>query len=85
MRIARRTARWLAGGWLEEVGDLLERGYRDTRAMESVGYRQVREHLDGTLSDRELHGAIVRATRTFVRRQRTWLRDQPVTWLPAAS
>lgn len=85
VRIARRTARWLAGGWLEEVGDLLERGYRDTRAMESVGYRQVREHLDGTLSDRELHGAIVRATRTFVRRQRTWLRDQPVTWLPAAS
>lgn len=83
-RIHRRTARWLEEGWLEEVADLLDRGYRDTRAMESVGYRQVRDHLDGSLSRSDLATAIVRATRTFVRRQRTWLRDQPVTWLSSA-
>ncbi|HHH30834.1 MAG TPA: tRNA (adenosine(37)-N6)-dimethylallyltransferase MiaA [Polyangiaceae bacterium] len=80
-RIARRTASWLAGGWLDEVRDLIARGYRDTRPMDSVGYRQVREHLEGKLAEDELRPAIVRATRTFVRRQRTWLRDQPVTWL----
>jgi tRNA dimethylallyltransferase len=80
-RIERRAAAWLDGGWLDEVRDLIARGYRDTRAMSSVGYRQVRDHLEGELPESELQGAIVRATRTFVRRQRTWLRDQPVTWL----
>lgn len=82
-RIERRTSGWLAGGWLDEVEDLIARGYRHTRAMESVGYRQVRDHLDGQLPRSELDASIVRATRIFVRRQRTWLRDQPVTWLHA--
>ena len=49
--------------------------------MGSVGYRQVREHLDGAIPAEDLAGAIVRATRVFVRRQRTWLRDEPVTWV----
>lgn len=80
-RIAARTAGWLAHGWQDEVRGLLRDGYREARAMGSVGYRQVREHLDGELPATELEAAIVRATRVFVRRQRTWLREQPVTWL----
>jgi tRNA dimethylallyltransferase len=81
-RITARTAAWLDGGWVEEVRRLLEAGYRHARAMEAVGYRQVRDHLDGQLAAADLHDTIVRATRTFVRRQRTWLRDQNVKWLP---
>ncbi len=85
-RIAQRTHAWLSGGWIEEVVSLLSAGYREARAMSAVGYCQVRAHLDGELPREELHEAIVRATRTFVRRQRTWLRDQPVQWLqPAAA
>lgn len=80
-RIERRCAHWLEHGWLDEVRRLVAMGYRDTRAMESVGYRQVRAHLQGEISGEDLPVQIVRATRTFVRRQRTWLRDQPVTWL----
>jgi tRNA dimethylallyltransferase len=80
-RIAERTAHWLAGGWIDEVASLLERGYGRARAMGSVGYRQVRAHLAGELARADLEAAVVRATRVFVRRQRTWLRDQPVTWL----
>ncbi|MEJ7735446.1 MAG: hypothetical protein WKG00_40450 [Polyangiaceae bacterium] len=58
------------------------RGYGEARAMSSVGYRQVRDHLRGELPGDELLGAVVRATRVFARRQRTWLRDLPVEWLP---
>ncbi len=46
-RIAARTARWLAEGWVDEVRGLVERGFGGSRAMGSVGYRQVKEHLDG--------------------------------------
>jgi tRNA dimethylallyltransferase len=80
-RIAGRTKRALASGWIEEVERLVELGYRDTRPMKSVGYHQVVEHLDGKLPMAELAPAIDRATRVFARRQRTWLRDQPVAWL----
>lgn len=80
-RIAARTSAWLERGFIEEVAQLVERGYGDARAMRSVGYRQVKEHLDGKLMRAELETAIVRATRIFARRQRTWLRDEPVVWV----
>jgi tRNA dimethylallyltransferase len=80
-RIAERTTRWLDAGWISEVENLIARGYGEARPMRSVGYRQVLEHVRGELAREELEEAIVRATRTFVRRQRTWLREQPVLWL----
>jgi tRNA dimethylallyltransferase len=79
-RIRGRARAWLAEGWIEEVQTLLARGYGEARAMASVGYRQVRDYLEGTLAREVLEDAIVRATRVFARRQRTWLRDQPVGW-----
>lgn len=82
-RIAARTESWLNSGWIDEVEGLVARGYGGARAMGSVGYRQVHEHVEGKLARAELGPAIVRATRVFVRRQRTWLRDQPVRWVRA--
>jgi tRNA dimethylallyltransferase len=81
LRIEARTAAWLAAGWVDEVRGLVEKGYGQARALGSVGYRQVQEHLEGALPKAELGPAIVRATRVFVRRQRTWLRDEDVTWV----
>ena len=44
---------------------------------------QIAEALasEGPTNDDELGDRIYRATRVFVRRQRTWLRDEPVEWL----
>jgi tRNA dimethylallyltransferase len=83
--IATRVRAMLAAGLVHEVERLLAEGFGDARAMGSVGYRQVREaQAAGTVRDETaLADAIVRATRVFARRQRTWLRDQPVEWLPA--
>jgi len=80
-RIARRTERLLAAGFVEEVAELIRLGYRDARAMSSVGYRQVLACVEGRLSREELAPAINRATKVFARRQRTWLREEPVVWL----
>ncbi len=81
--IAERVAAMLRAGWVAEVEALLARGFGEARAMGSVGYRQVREalHNDTATDEEALASAIVRATRVFARRQRTWLRDQPVEWL----
>jgi tRNA dimethylallyltransferase len=83
--IAARVRGMLAAGWVREVEGLIAAGFGTARAMASVGYRQVSEAIAaGTVGDEAvLADAIVRATRVFARRQRTWLRDQPVEWLPA--
>jgi tRNA dimethylallyltransferase len=83
--IATRVRGMLAAGWVREVEALIAAGFGAARAMASVGYRQVCEAIAaGTVRDEAaLADAIVRATRVFARRQRTWLRDQPVEWLPA--
>jgi tRNA dimethylallyltransferase len=80
-RIARRTARWLQDGWIDEVRRLVEDGYGATRPMGSVGYRQVLDRIEGRLEPALLEDSINQATRVFVRRQMTWLREEPVRWL----
>jgi tRNA dimethylallyltransferase len=84
-RVRARTQAFLAASWVDEVRGLAAEGYADTRPMQSVGYRQVLAHVRGELPQGELAPAIDRATRVFVRRQRTWLRDQPVHWLPPST
>lgn len=49
--------------------------------MGSVGYAEVRDHVEGRLDRAELRDAIVRSTRVFARRQRTWLKRADVEWL----
>lgn len=90
-RIAARVHAWLDGGWIDEVRALLAAGYGRSRAMASVGYREVRTYVDaldahggpaeGTLSREQLEILAVRSTRIFARRQRTWLHHADVTWL----
>jgi tRNA dimethylallyltransferase len=80
-RIEARVHAWLANGWIEEVESLRTRGYGGARAMSSVGYAQIGAMLSGAIPRDELAGAIVRATRLFARRQRTWLNHASVTWI----
>jgi tRNA dimethylallyltransferase len=79
--IAARVRAMLEAGWVSEVQQLIQRGFTEARVMQSVGYRQV---FDAVRAEKSPDAdEIVRATRVFARRQRTWLRDQPVEWLPA--
>jgi tRNA dimethylallyltransferase len=82
-RIEQRVAGMFERGWLDEVRGLLADGYAEARALRSVGYRQVAEALasGGAIDRATLNESVCRATRIFVRRQLTWLRDEPVTWL----
>ncbi len=84
-RITTRVRAWLAGGWEDEVRRLVDAGYGESRAMGSVGYREVRAHVAGAgpvePAAADLETLIVRSTRVFARRQRTWLNHVPVRWL----
>ncbi|GAC1352725.1 MAG: tRNA (adenosine(37)-N6)-dimethylallyltransferase MiaA [Polyangiales bacterium] len=84
-RIAHRVSAMISRGLIEEVQQLLSRGYHEARAMQSVGYAQVKEFIDGGLERGALEEKISRATRIFARRQRTWLKGGDVAWIDAAS
>jgi len=86
-RILARCKEMLAAGWLEEARALAERGYAGTRPFASVGYKEVALAIESgkAIALPELELSIYRATRIFARRQRTWLRDQAVEWLPPGS
>ena len=87
LRIRTRCQAMLAAGWIDEARELLARGYQESRPFASVGYKQVALALQTgkPIDHAELELSIFRATRVFARRQRTWLRDQPIEWLPPGS
>lgn len=84
-RVARRVARMFAAGLVAETRALLDHGLRDGRtAARALGYQQVVAALDGDGDLSTAAADTVRATRRFVRRQRSWFRrDHRVRWLDA--
>jgi tRNA dimethylallyltransferase len=85
-RIEQRVDTMFAHGLVDEVRALLPLGLRDGRtASRALGYQQVLTALDGDGDVATAVAETVRATRRFVRRQRSWFRrDQRITWLDAA-
>jgi tRNA dimethylallyltransferase len=81
-RIAARVDRMWAAGFVAEVEALAADGLREgPTASRALGYAQVLDQLAGTLSAEEARESTVRATRRFVRRQRSWFRREPaVRW-----
>ena len=76
-RIEKRFDAMLAGGFVDEVVKLRQRG--DLRpempSMRCVGYRQVWEYLDGAVDHPTMRDKGVFATRQLCKRQLTWLRS----------
>jgi tRNA dimethylallyltransferase len=85
-RIADRVAQMWAAGLVDEVRGLVARGLREGRtARAALGYQQVLAHVAGELTEPGAHAETVRATRRFVRRQRSWFRRDPrLVWLDGA-
>jgi tRNA dimethylallyltransferase len=86
-RLRERIREMIAQGFRDEVQSLIARGYEKARAMDAVGYRQVREAVlsDEAVSDEELLQRVTQVTRIFARRQRTWLRDEAQTKLKSSA
>jgi tRNA dimethylallyltransferase len=88
-RIKKRTEAMLAAGLVAEVEDLLSQGVPESiKPMQSIGYRQVVDFLQGRLPRETLADAITAATRQYAKRQCTWFRklkpDIHVKVLPPA-
>lgn len=74
-RIDQRIDAMLAAGWLEEVKTLIP--FRHLPALQTVGYQELFDYLDGTHSMEEAIQKIRINTWHYARRQKTWWRRQP--------
>jgi tRNA dimethylallyltransferase len=81
-RINARVEAMLAAGWAGEVRGLIAAGIpRDAKPFQFIGYRQLRDHLEGRLGQGEMMAKIQQATRRYAKRQLTWFRREPgVRW-----
>jgi tRNA dimethylallyltransferase len=80
-RINARGAAMFAAGLVEETRGLLAR-YGAVKALDSLGYKQARGVVDGTLSEEAAIAAAQQGHRNYAKRQMTWFRREPeVQWM----
>lgn len=77
-----RVDRMINEGLVEEVRSL--QAYRDVNALQTVGYSEIFEHLDGKTSLAVAIEEIKKNTRQYAKRQMTWFKkDKEVFWINA--
>ncbi len=78
-RINKRVDLMLEDGWLEEARSVYEK--RHLNALNTVGYKELFQHLEGELTLEEATEKIKINTRRFAKRQMTWFKkDSEVEW-----
>jgi len=78
-RINRRVDKMIADGLVEEVRSLTP--FKKYNALNTVGYSELFDYLDGKLSFEDAVSAIKQNTRRFAKRQLTWFRrDEEINW-----
>jgi tRNA dimethylallyltransferase len=77
-----RVDKMIQDGLVEEVSSL--KGYRDVNALQTVGYSEIFEHLDGKMSLETAIEEIKKNTRQYAKRQMTWFKkDKEINWVNA--
>jgi tRNA dimethylallyltransferase len=74
-RINQRVDNMMDAGLLEEVRSLLP--YRRLKSLNTVGYSELFDYLDGKTSLEEAINRIKQHTRNYAKRQLTWFRKDP--------
>ena len=83
-RLDARVETMFRSGLIEEVQGLLASGLTgQEKPFESLGYKQVLQHLHGEITREEAAGSTQIETRRYAKRQGTWFRQEKnVHWLP---
>ncbi len=81
-RINLRVDKMIEQGLIEEVRQILEEYKSFPTAMQALGYKEVKEYLEGILTKEEMIEKIKQETRRYAKRQLTWFRRNKQTiWL----
>jgi len=80
--ITHRVHAMMTAGLVEEVRAVLP--YRHHNALQTVGYKEIFDYLDGRITLEEATEQIIIHTRQYAKRQLTWFRKDPaIQWFDA--
>ncbi len=81
-RINKRVDIMIESGLIQEVKDLLSKGYHSGLvSMQGLGYKEIIKYLQGQYTYQEAVYILKRDTRRFAKRQITWFkRDDRIMW-----
>ena len=81
-RINLRVDLMIQAGLVDEVKQLLKKYNEFPTAMQGLGYKEVKEYLDGDITEEEMVEKIKQESRHYAKRQLTWFRQyKDATWL----
>lgn len=81
-RINKRVDIMLEKGLIDEVKSLLEKYSEFPTSMQGLGYKEVKQYLDGKLNKEEMIEKIKQESRRYAKRQFTWFRKNKQTiWI----
>ena len=85
-RIEHRVDRMMEKGLIEEVRWLMKKGYTfGINALNTVGYKEVFDFIEGRQTHEEMVRLIKQNTRRYAKRQLTWFRaDKRIRWIPVS-
>jgi tRNA dimethylallyltransferase len=85
-RINHRIDEMIENGLVEEVRELKARGYLSgMNALNTVGYKETFDFIDGKLAKEEMIRLIKQNSRRYAKRQLTWFRaDKRIRWIPVS-
>ncbi|WP_427160822.1 tRNA (adenosine(37)-N6)-dimethylallyltransferase MiaA [Aliinostoc sp. HNIBRCY26] len=80
-RIAKRTAQMIKDGLVGEVEYLCQKYGADLPLLNTLGYQEIKQYLNGEISLDIAKELTILHTRQFAKRQRTWFRAYPqIEW-----
>ena len=85
-RIQKRTTAMIQAGLVAETEHLITKYGQDLPLLNTLGYAEIKQYLQGKVTLKEAEELIVIHTRQFAKRQRTWLKKNPrIHWFEANS
>ncbi|TDM11844.1 tRNA (adenosine(37)-N6)-dimethylallyltransferase MiaA [Macrococcus lamae] len=75
-RINRRVDLMMDEGLIEEVAQLMDAGYSNTRSMTAIGYKEIMPYINGEMNREQAIIQLKQNSRRFAKRQLTWFRNQ---------
>lgn len=82
-RIEKRVDDMIAAGLVEEVKELLSRGFDPgMNSLQTVGYKEAIEYVKGEIRFEDMVAQVKMNTRRYAKRQMTWFRkDSRIIWI----
>jgi len=83
-RINKRVDLMIEQGLIQEVEDILKRYGEFPTSMQALGYKEVKQYIEGNYTKDEMIDKLKMETRRYAKRQLTWFRRyKQINWLDA--